>query len=214
MVERRRVAAGIVSFFFRFFLVFRFCSLSLKKNDGDGEKKERKKRRRQRQERKKKHPSSSFSEPPCSFSPRRGRRRHARGGAERTEESIREALAERGKGFLFSHFSTRLCLLKPKKTQSRESVSKFFLSLLPLFLLLQREMDEARLRGLRVETHVQPGRTGKGKGRKEGEREKWNSRERRLREEAKAARGDAPRASLFFFFLRFFSFSSPSTSLT
>ena len=101
--------------------------------------------------------------------------------------------------------------LPPKKNTEK---SALVTSLLPLFLLLQREMDEARLRGLRVETHVQPGRTGKGKGRKEGEREKWNSRERRLREEAKEARGDAPRASLFFFFLRFFSFSSPSTSLT
>ena len=38
-------------------------------------------------------------------------------------------------------------------------------------------MDEARLRGLRVETHVQPGRTGKGR-----EEEKERRRRRRRRE--------------------------------
>ena len=43
-------------------------------------------------------------------------------------------------------------------------------------------MDEARLRGLRVETQVQPGRTGKGKGRKWGVKRNGNRERERERE--------------------------------
>jgi len=72
---------------------------------------------------------------------------------------------------------------RPSQNSIKERVSKFSSSsfLFPFSAPLREQMDEARLRGLRVETQVQPGRTGTGRREREERRKRRKGIEKRER---------------------------------
>ena len=173
MVERLLVA-GIARFFSFFSPVLIFSRSHSRLPSRSKRRRRRPKERRRRQQERERQETHRTSFDPLQplLLPLSAPRTEGNTPSEaqaRTEES-----EQRRRASVAVFPSSLLRRNRPSQNSIKERVSKVSSSsfLFPFSAPLREQMDEARLRGLRVETQVQPGRTGTGRREKEERRKR------------------------------------------